>query len=104
MPVRRRLTAIPRSDVTNPVACFKWSIDGSGLDSMVGLPHYTTRREAERAWRQSRRLVWANTHRFKVPRPARFYDELTVEGRDFVWRTWNNTVRLTLPVHLRPSR
>ena len=45
-----RLTSIPRSDVTNPLACFKWSVDGSGLDSIVGLPHYGTRREAERTW------------------------------------------------------
>ena len=89
MPVRRRLTAIPRSDVTNPASCFKWSANGSGLDSMVGLPHYRTSREAERAWRQSCRMMWSDTNRFKVPRPAQFYDGLTVEGRDFLWHSWN---------------
>jgi hypothetical protein len=91
MPLRKRLRATPLSEV-NPVSAFsKWSVDGSGLDSIVGLPCYRTPREAERAWRASRRLVWAHAHRFTVPRPARFYDGLTMEGRRYVWAHWNGT-------------
>jgi hypothetical protein len=65
-------------------------MDGSGLNPLIDIPHYRTRQEAYRAWRQLRRIIWSRTHRFTLPNPARFYDGLTEEGRDFLHRGWNN--------------
>jgi len=87
MPKLRRLAPVTTA-VINPVGAFKWSEDGSGMNSMIGLPHYSTRREAARAWHEHRRAVWARTHRFHIPQAAVFYDAMRLECIDRIRSAW----------------
>ena len=88
MPVRRRVSAI-REQAVDPVSAFEWSM-GDGLEHFLGLPHYQTRTEAERAWRQVRREIWATAYRFRVPATATVFDAITDNARDQVLDSWNH--------------
>ncbi len=79
MPVRRtteRQTVVG----VDALSAFKWSSTGDGCDHLLGKPHFRDRGEAERAWQQVRRQVWARTFRFTVPSAAKIYDGFTAQG------------------------
>jgi hypothetical protein len=94
VPVRKTTTRQESREV-DPLSVFHWS--ATGLDHPLGEAHYQTAAEARRAWERNRRALWARAHRFQLPGPAKVYDRLTLEGRDFVLWSWNHVPPFDLP-------
>lgn len=69
---------------------FRWHT-GVGPDPYFKAPGYDTPGDAEHAWRQVRREVWATCHRFDVPKAATVYDGLTRTAWPLLWGTWTDT-------------
>jgi hypothetical protein len=86
MPIRRRVTTAVKF---NPELFRRW--DGTGKEPFFGAAGYTSREQAEAAWRRSRRVAWATTFRFNIPVAAAAYDGLTRNGWETLWSTWNFT-------------
>lgn len=90
MPTRRRIQPLRNRHVVDPVSCFIWSLEGLGLESLVGDPVFRDVAESRRAWAKYRRAVWAETHRFKIPDAAKAFDGLTNDGRDVLLSAWES--------------
>jgi hypothetical protein len=59
--------------------------------------HFASKEEARAAWPACRRLVWARTHRMRVPTAAEVFDGLTRRGWDMAWsRTCYCAARLPM--------
>ena len=99
---RRRLQAAVGLTPDQAISAFRWSAHGAGLDHILDLPHFATEAEAQQAWAQVRRAVWAQCPRFRVPDTAITFDGVRMEALAFVFSTWHHwNTRFDLDAALR---
>jgi hypothetical protein len=82
--------------IEEAVTAFKGP-SGSGMDRWFPDTRvFSSSGEAPRAWPLVRRLAWAKTYRFRVPKAAQRFDGLTAEA----WqRTWDSAQHRTFPLN-----
>jgi hypothetical protein len=90
MTMRRRTRITPEHD-PRWAEWFAWACDDTFTTTFFGggFPSVDAAREA---WQHCRREVWAETHRFTLPRAAEVFDGLSSESVKVVRNTWNYVV------------
>jgi hypothetical protein len=69
------------------LTAFGWGIASTGFTEALlpGTRVFDSREAARAAWVTLRRQVWASTPRLKLPEPAAVFDQLSDEGRNYLW-------------------